>query len=57
VHERLLNHALLLEQGILLCEPSTRIEGMAGAGVGSSKNWVAVPMSELRGEPGTTEHG
>lgn len=52
---RLLDHALLLEQGILLCEPSTRIEGMAGAGIGASQNWVAVPMAELRGEPAMTE--
>ncbi|MHB0991825.1 MAG: tubulin-like doman-containing protein [Burkholderiales bacterium] len=52
---QLLDHALLLEQGILLCEPSTRIEGMAGAGIGASRNWVAVPMVDLRGEPVTAE--
>jgi hypothetical protein len=52
---RLLGHALLLEQGILLCEPSTRIEGMAGAGIGGSQNWVAVPMSDIRGRPNMTE--
>jgi len=54
-HARLLDHALLLEQGILLCEPSTRIEGMAGAGIGLSQSWVAVSMAELRGETVTTE--
>ncbi|QCB45146.1 hypothetical protein E5678_03335 [Hydrogenophaga sp. PAMC20947] len=47
---RLLGHALLLEQGVLLCEPSTRFEGMAGAGIGASQNWVAVPFADLRGE-------
>ena len=46
----LLDHALLLEQGVLLCEPSTRIDGMAGAGIGASQQWVAVPLAELRGE-------
>ena len=48
--DRLLDHALLLEQGVLLCEPSTRIDGMAGAGIGASQQWVAVPLAELRGE-------
>ena len=47
---RLLGHALLLEQGVWLCEPSTRIDGMAGAGIGASQQWVAVPLAELRGE-------
>ena len=47
---RLLDHALLLDQGVWLCEPSTRIEGMAGAGIGASQQWVAVPLAELRGE-------
>ena len=48
--DRLLDHALLLEQGVLLSEPSTRIEGMAGAGIGASQQWVAVPLADLRGE-------
>jgi hypothetical protein len=47
---RLLNHALLLEQGVLLCEPSTRLPGMAGASLGGGSNWIAVPYDELRGE-------
>ena len=47
--ERLLGHALLLERSVMLCEPSTRIEGMAGAGVGGGSAWVAVPMDAMRG--------
>ena len=43
-------HALLLEHGLQLCEPSTRIEGMAGAGIGASRQWVAVPMADVRGD-------
>lgn len=42
-------HAMLLEQGVLLCEPSTRLEGMAGASLGKGGQWVAVPMDALRG--------
>ncbi len=43
-------HALLLEQGVMLCEPSSRLEGMAGASLGEAGRWVAVPWSGLRGE-------
>lgn len=43
-------HSLLLEQGLLLCEPSTTIEGMAGQSLGQGAQWIAVPMHELRGE-------
>lgn len=43
-------HALLLEQGLVLCEPSTTIEGMAGANLGLGKQWIAVPLHQLRGE-------
>lgn len=54
-------HSLLLEQGMLLCEPSHRLEGMAGASLGASAasdkggkggagRWIAVPMDALRGE-------
>jgi hypothetical protein len=46
---RVLAHALLLERGIVLCEPSTRIEGMAGAGLGGGAGWVAVPFDQMRG--------
>lgn len=47
--ERLLCHSLLLERGVVLCEPSTRIEGMAGAGLGGCGAWVAVPYEQMRG--------
>lgn len=43
-------HSLLLEQGLLLCEPSTSIDGMAGATLGKGNQWIAVPMHVLRGE-------
>lgn len=43
-------HALLLEHGLLLCEPSSRLEGMAGASLGAGNHWIAVPMAALRGE-------
>ena len=47
--ERRLDHSMLLEQGVLLSEPSTRLDGMAGAGIGGSACWIAVPLDELRG--------
>lgn len=47
--QRLLDHSMLLEQGVLLSEPSTRLAGMAGAGIGSSACWIAVPLDALRG--------
>lgn len=43
-------HALLLDQGILLCEPSLTFEGMAGASLGGGSQWIAVPRDQLRGE-------
>lgn len=46
---RMLAHALLLERGVVLCEPSTRMEGMAGAGVGGGAGWVAIPFDSMRG--------
>lgn len=48
--QRHMLHALLLEQGLLLCEPSTIIEGMAGASLGKGAQWIAVPLHQLRGE-------
>lgn len=48
--ERLLDHAMLLEQGLMLSEPSTRLQGMAGAGLAGGDRWVAVPLAALRGE-------
>ena len=47
--QRLLDHAMLLEQGVLVSEPSTRLAGMAGASIGASACWIAVPLDELRG--------
>ena len=47
---RLMAHALLLEHGLQLCEPSTQIDGMAGAGIGASRQWIAVPMADVRGD-------
>jgi hypothetical protein len=47
--ERVLCHSLLLERGVVLCEPSTRIEGMAGAGLGGGGAWVAIPYDQMRG--------
>lgn len=53
---RLLDHSLLLEQGVLLSEPSTRLEGMAGASLEGSDSWIAVPLKDLRGgEPASRE--
>jgi Tubulin like len=47
--ERVASHALLLERGVVLSEPSTRIEGMAGAGLNGSDAWVGVPLEAMRG--------
>ncbi len=46
--DKLLDHAMLLEQGVLLSEPSTRLVGMAGASLWG-ESWVAVPLDDLRG--------
>ncbi len=56
--QRLLDHSLLLDQGVLLSEPSTRLEGMAGASLRNSESWVAVPLDDLRGGDGVPQrHG
>lgn len=47
--ERVLDHSMLLEQGVVLSEPSTRLEGMAGASLSASGSWVAVPFDDLTG--------
>ena len=47
---RVLAHSMLLEQGVLLSERSTRLEDMAGASLGSGGSWVAVPFDALRGD-------
>ena len=48
--DKLLDHSLLLEQGVLLSAPSTRIVGMAGASLWGGDAWVAVPLDELMGD-------
>jgi Tubulin like len=48
--EKLLDHSLLLDQGILLSEPSDRILGMAGASICGAASWVAIPMNTLLDE-------
>lgn len=48
--DKLLDHSLLLEQGVLLTAPSTRIAGMAGASLWGGDAWVAVPLDELIGD-------
>jgi hypothetical protein len=47
---------LLLDQGIMLCEPSTQLDGMAGASLGGGNSWIAVPLSDIRGQPATNEN-
>ena len=47
--DRVLDHSLLLDQGIVLSERSTRLEGMAGASLGGSESWIAVPFDDLNG--------
>jgi hypothetical protein len=55
-NQRLLNHSLLLDQGIMLCEPSTQLEGMAGASLGEGNSWIAVPLSDVRGQSAANEN-
>ncbi len=50
--ERVLDHSLLLEQGVVLSEPSTKLAGMAGASLNDGEGWVAVPFERLRGGSG-----
>jgi len=44
---KLLQHAWLLELGVQLCEPSTQLEGMAGASLWGGTSWVAVPYDTI----------
>jgi hypothetical protein len=48
--EKLLAHSWLLDLGTMLCEPSTRFEGMAGECIWGCACWVVVPLSAVRGE-------
>jgi hypothetical protein len=52
--QRLLDHSFLLERGVLLSEPSTRLQGMAGASLWGG-SWIAVPLAELRGDQETSD--
>ena len=47
--QRLFCHSLLLDQRIVLCEPSTELPGMAGASLPGSRSWIAVPLTDIRG--------
>lgn len=47
--ERILDHSLLLDQGLVLSERSTRLGGMAGATFGKAAAWIAVSYDDLRG--------
>jgi hypothetical protein len=40
----------LLDLGTMLCEPSTRFEGMAGECIWGCACWVVVPYEAVRGE-------
>jgi hypothetical protein len=44
---KLQQHAWLLELGIVLCERSTQLEGMAGASLWGGASWVAVPYDAI----------
>ncbi|CAA9463000.1 MAG: hypothetical protein AVDCRST_MAG28-3636 [uncultured Rubrobacteraceae bacterium] len=48
--EKLLAHSWLLDLGTMLCEPSTRFEGMAGECIWGCACWVVVPLTAVRGE-------
>ncbi len=48
--EKLLAHSWLLDLGTMLCEPSTRFEGMAGECIWGCACWVVVPHTAIRGE-------
>lgn len=47
--QRVLAHSLLLERGIVLCEPSSLVEGLAGASLNATDAWVGVEFATLRG--------
>ncbi|MDC3728113.1 MULTISPECIES: tubulin-like doman-containing protein [unclassified Rhodococcus (in: high G+C Gram-positive bacteria)] len=48
--EKLMRHAWLLDLGVLLCEPSTRFEGVGGECLLGCACWVVVPHAAIRGE-------
>lgn len=48
--DRILDHALLLDQGVLLSERSTQLQDMAGASLEGGEAWIAVPYADLCGD-------
>jgi hypothetical protein len=54
--EKLLAHAWLLDLGTMLCEPSTRFEGMAGECIWGCACWVVVPYEQIRGDAPVSAH-
>lgn len=54
--QKVLHHSWLLERGVVLCEPSTVLDGMAGASLSGQGGWVAVPYASLRGEQERERH-
>ena len=49
-NEKRLSHALLLEQGLLLCEPSDTLAGMAGGNIAAGRRRLNLPYPAIRGE-------
>jgi hypothetical protein len=47
---KLMRHSWLLDLGVLLCEPSTRFEGVGGECLLGCACWVVVPHAAIRGE-------
>ena len=48
--DRMLDHSLLLDQGVLLSERSTQLQDMAGASLDGGEAWIAVPYADLCGD-------
>ncbi len=48
--EKLLQHSWLLELGLMLSEPASQLEGMAGEWLWGSGCWIVVPYAAIRGE-------
>lgn len=48
--DKLMRHSWLLDLGVLLCEPSTRFEGVGGECILGCACWVVVPHAAIRGE-------
>ena len=48
--EKLLQHSWLLELGVMLSEPASGSEGMAGDSLWGGAGWIVVPHAAIRGE-------